>query len=195
MPYVVENVSGTPGLLSEPHKRNDTYKIVYAGYLAKERGLLELTEAVISLNRDDISLHLYGYGENIDWYLELAKNDSRFAYHGPYNNDMLYEILSKYDIGFIYYSTNSINNIFCAPNKFYDYIYSGLPVIGNDNYGIKRLANDLQLGCCNSDLVCALRDVIENYENYAKNVYELSKIDLQKKVVKTIQKIYNDICK
>ncbi|MPM58708.1 hypothetical protein SDC9_105541 [bioreactor metagenome] len=102
MPYVVENISGTPGMLNGVHKKGATCKLVYAGYLSKKRGLAELVEAVQKLGDfHDLSLDIYGAGENIDWFLSLAEIDPHFHYHGTYDNNQLPEILSQYDVGFI----------------------------------------------------------------------------------------------
>ena len=142
-----------------------------------------------------VSLDIYGSGNDITWYTDLVKIDSRFKYHGPYNNNDLFSILRQYDIGFIFYPNDTVNNKFCAPNKFYDYVYSGLPIIGNNNYGLRQLVADNKIGCCTDDLSEAIEDVIENYDGYSRNMFQLSQIDLQYNNSLIIQDIYKKVIK
>jgi glycosyltransferase involved in cell wall biosynthesis len=56
--------------------------------------------------------------------------------------------LANYDIGFAFYQNNNLNQYYCAPNKVYDYIVTGLPVITNSYPGLLDVVEKNGIGIC-----------------------------------------------
>ncbi len=63
-----------------------------------------------------------------------------------------YEDLASYtasaDVGILLYRNDCRNNYHCAPNKVFEYMMSGLPVVAPDFPGMSRLVAGEQVGIC-----------------------------------------------
>lgn len=53
--------------------------------------------------------------------------------------DCLYDILKTCDIGIIAYPNKGMNNIYCAPNKLYEYTQAGLPIIATYSLSLEAV--------------------------------------------------------
>lgn len=58
------------------------------------------------------------------------------------------ETIRKYHIGIALYKNNNLCNYYCAPNKVYDYLMSGVPVIANNYPGLLKVLEEGKLGVC-----------------------------------------------
>ena len=56
--------------------------------------------------------------------------------------------LRNYHIGLAFYRNINLNNYYCAPNKIYDYLMNGIPVITNDYPGLISVIESNQVGAC-----------------------------------------------
>lgn len=82
-------------------------------------------------------------------------------------------------IGFVCYQPNSLNNIFCAPNKIFEYSAYGLPMIANDIPGLKFTVEANKAGVTidpdNVDsIVRGIKQIEAGYDGYragAKRLY------------------------
>jgi peptidoglycan/xylan/chitin deacetylase (PgdA/CDA1 family)/glycosyltransferase involved in cell wall biosynthesis len=52
------------------------------------------------------------------------------------------------DIGVLFYRNNCRNNFYCAPNKLYEYMMMGLPVITCDYPGLRKVVEAEDIGVC-----------------------------------------------
>lgn len=191
LPFVIENYSGNPGQLIAPKKIDmSCIKVVYAGYISKARGLAEMISAVEQVRNTfgiNIELHIYGSGIDVDYFIQEASYNEYIYMHEKYSNNDLPNILKLYDIGFLYYPVTGINNIYCAPNKLYDYCYSGLPIVANENVGLIEKINRMGVGNCSQRLDQALKVVIDDYQLFSNNSFLVSKNDYMKEI-KTVMK-------
>jgi glycosyltransferase involved in cell wall biosynthesis len=64
-------------------------------------------------------------------------------------------LLEAYQIGIALYKNTNLNNYYCAPNKVYDYLMSGMAVIANDYPGLRKVLEDERLGACVSEVTPA----------------------------------------
>jgi glycosyltransferase involved in cell wall biosynthesis len=177
LPTYVMNISATSGAYEPsaaggkqlPHGKLD---VVYAGNLEADRGLLTLIDSFES-NRlnNSYNLHIYGSGAMLD-LLKAKAADPACDYlfvHGPYQNHDLNALLMNHHIGFISYPNDTPNNVFCCPNKIYDYARAGLPVAASFNEGLRYLLEKGGIGVCGDDLTAVLKDITANYRKYAEN--------------------------
>jgi glycosyltransferase involved in cell wall biosynthesis len=75
---------------------------------------------------------------------QLAKD--RFSALGRVPNDLLPSITVQADIGIVSYSYDGWNNLYCAPNKVFEYAFAGLPVIASSQPTLKSLVSELKIG-------------------------------------------------
>lgn len=108
-------------------------KIVYVGIFGRKRFLQEAFEAV--RGRDDIELHIGGFGEiESEVIQEAACNKNVFYYgHLPYAKTLALE--KQCDIMFAMYDPVIPNHQYSAPNKFYEALMLGKPIIMAHNTG------------------------------------------------------------
>lgn len=73
-------------------------------------------------------------------------------------------LIRKYHVGIALYKNNNLNNYYCAPNKVYDYLMSGVPVVANDYPGLKRVLEGGEVGACVAEV---------NLENFRTALEEI----------------------
>ncbi|MCQ4246368.1 glycosyltransferase WbuB [Stutzerimonas decontaminans] len=116
--------------------RSDDLLAVFAGTHGLANGLNAVLDAAAELkrrNREDIKLMLIGQGKLKAVLQERARHDrlDNVIFHDPVNKECLAGLMAGVDIGLqvlanvpaFYYGT--------SPNKFFDYIAAGLPVLNN----------------------------------------------------------------
>ena len=164
---------------------NNKIKVVYAGVLSKGRKLDLLVKTALKLG-DRYSIIIIGNG---DQTLELQKIIKELCIKnvfmlGAKNNTDLGNYISKCDIGYLYYPSTNLNNIYCAPNKIYEYTSLGLPILSNNNVTMTKEITDNEIGKVfienindklTIDEMC--KNIIEIYDNidkYKDNAYRFS---------------------
>jgi glycosyltransferase involved in cell wall biosynthesis len=108
--------------------------LMYQGWMADVgRGLLELVAGMAHV-RSDIHLVMMGYGE-----IELFKAAARAAGVServhllpPVPWDELVNWSAAADVGVIPYQPVDFNHRICSPNKLFEFISAGLPILAND---------------------------------------------------------------
>ncbi|MDD3106286.1 MAG: hypothetical protein PHP65_00575 [Bacilli bacterium] len=175
--------------------KKEILNIVYAGFISKSRKLIELID-IISKHSDKFSLHIYGYG---DYYDEVVKYLHMGAIknviiHGGYSQENLNNILSSYDVGYIYYPNTGLNNIFCEPHKIYDYAMNFLPMISFYNENLNSRFDKYQIGISNDELGKHLDDMYVNYKKYVNNICDFL-TEIEKLSVSNKNTVINSIFK
>lgn len=143
----------------ETFARTDSYstplKVIYLGALGDDRYTHELIEAGRSMT-DLIELDIVGFATPG----VMADLERRYGTAPAPNIRMLppvaYEkipsLLKNYQIGIALYKNTNLNNYYCAPNKIYDYLMSGMSVIANDYPGLRTVLEGGGLGACVEDV-------------------------------------------
>lgn len=77
-------------------------------------------------------------------------------------------------LGYVTYEPNSLNNIYCAPNKIFEYAAFGLPMIANDIPGLRYTIG--VSGACElvdptevNSIVNGIKKIENNYSKYKEN--------------------------
>lgn len=130
------------GLLDDPRKI-----VLYQGGLVPHRGLSQLIVAAREL--DDAVVVLLGWGKSEDELRRQIRRDGvedRVLIVAPVAQDELLAFTAGADLGVVPYQAAGLNNYFAAPNKLFEYIAVGLPVIGSDFPELRRFLEGLDLG-------------------------------------------------
>ncbi len=143
-PTVVQNAAEAPTAF-DPAQRctrlrvalgipNDRLILLYQGWMAPHRSLAELVLAMKAA-RSEIVLVLLGYGEYREELRQLAAQHGltervRFLDAVP-QEELLYYTMGA-DAGIIPYQAVDHNHLYCSPNKLYEFIVAGVPVLAND---------------------------------------------------------------
>ena len=111
-----------------------TIRLVYPGLIKAERFALSLIRRLGSIN--GISLDIYGEDRSGHATHQSAlantlsdNNIENIHLRGPYTSSSIVSILSQYHFAIFPYKLMRANIDFCLPNKFYQCIEAGLPLI------------------------------------------------------------------
>lgn len=120
--------------------------ICYQGVFSKDRDLRPLAQALAKLNQD-YTLVLLGR-DTQNCLPDLLGIYSRTMYLGEVTAPFHLYVTSYAHIGIAYYDESSLNNMFCAPNKIYEYTGFGIPVLGNCIPGLEYSIGASGAGVC-----------------------------------------------
>ena len=116
--------------------------ICYVGGLTKIRGISEVVEAAKKVN---VPIELAGSFESKRLEEEIINEE--VIYHGSINRDKVKIIFSRCFAGIINYLPAPNHNNAC-PNKLFEYMAAGLPVIASDFEAWKAIVEENKLGIC-----------------------------------------------
>jgi glycosyltransferase involved in cell wall biosynthesis len=172
--------------------------ILYMGVISPKRDLIPFFEAVEKLGEE---YHIVLLGRSLvnDGYLENVLN----RYNNVSHIDSLpapshLQVASWAYIGILSYSFSSLNNVFCAPNKIWEYSGFGIPLISNDVPGIENLLAKYRSGISinletvdSSIIMGAILNIDKNYNEFSDNAKVMFNECDYKKQLTTILKLLN----
>lgn len=109
------------------HFANNLLTLVYVGSFTADRCIMELIDGA---ERGIYNLNVAGYGDkNITERLNQLKGCPHIKYYGkvPYADGL--NIMYNSDIVYAMYSKRNPNHLYAAPNKYYEAMFIGKPII------------------------------------------------------------------
>lgn len=125
-------------------KNNKSFTLVYIGCITEIRGLTNIIKALELIDSDpDIKLILCGkfYPHDYEEKVRRLEGFRKVEYLGWIESDMVPELLSKCDAGIICFLPEP-NHIDSMPNKLFEYIAAGLPVIASNFPAWRSIIDD-----------------------------------------------------
>ncbi len=107
--------------------------IVFQGHFKPGRGLIQLIESMKLL--DKVHLVLIGGGEIENDIREKIVNfdlQSKVSLIGYIPTDQLITTTSRADLGVVLFEKTSLNYTYALPNKFFEYIMAGIPILASN---------------------------------------------------------------
>jgi len=147
--------------------------IIYQGMIRAERDLEGL--CTVLKERSEFSLIVMGPETP---YLQKLLAISKAILYIPFVAPPYHlHITSHAHIGVLSYNHSSLNNIFCAPNKLWEFSNFKLPMLGNKIPGLYNTIELNKMGKCadfndRESINSALSDILENYDTFAENALE-----------------------
>lgn len=132
------------GSLSKTIESTDKVKIAYIGILQDYRLLKEITEVVA--DSKDIEFHIGGFGKYEGYFLEMAKKHKNIFFYGCLSYDRTLALEKQCDVMLAIYDPSIENHRFAAPNKFYEALFLGKPVIMVKGTGMSQIVETQNLG-------------------------------------------------
>ena len=157
-------------LVDKAHKEGKKV-ILYSGIFLRERKIDTIIQAV-ERNAEKYVIALIG--KSSEYLEELLEKYSSARYLGFVTPPKHLSMVECADIGILTYvsDSESINPVFCAPNKIWEYAKYGIPMICNDIPGLKYSVEYNGFGyCCDIDDV---NDISEKLNKICENYGELS---------------------
>lgn len=140
------------------------YDYVYCGVLGEHRLIKEIFDGYNE--NSDLKFAIAGYGNYSEKAKELSKKYDNFKYFGPLKYEEVLKLESKGMLISAIYEPTIRNHKLCAPNKFYEAMGLGKPVVVCKETGIDLIVEDNDIGkvinynC--DEFFKALRELKEN---------------------------------
>jgi len=156
-------VSNTPPLDkfkgSTHEHRGNQLRIVYVGFLSKLRGLDLLIEGAAHYiksqgSADAIRIDIIGKGAQKEKLIALSKElgiSDSVIIHGWLEQDQVDELMAQANVGALTYRVCGHWN-HTIPNKIFDYMLAGLPVLATEVIPIARILRETDSGLVCKDL-------------------------------------------
>ncbi len=119
---------------------------LYQGGLSSGRGIELMLEAFSHLNNRNSILVVMGDGPLKENVIEYTKLNSNIYYHSAVGLDVLPRYTESADFGILFYEDVCLNHRYCSPNKMFEYLMAGLPVVVSNLFEMKRLVKKFDLG-------------------------------------------------
>jgi hypothetical protein len=162
---------------------SDIIRLVYQGDMSLARRIDMFISAMKYLD-EQFELLLIGDGPDIQILKQKAKSEGikdKVIFIDKVSRDYLYNILKTCDIGIIAYPEKGMNNIYCAPNKLYEYTQAGLPIIATYSLSLETIINIYKIGVMVGsnqqinknlvkDIVAKINYLVKNYRQFKINI-------------------------
>jgi glycosyltransferase involved in cell wall biosynthesis len=143
----VKVIRNVPFLKSDITTRKNEKIIVYQGALNVGRGIELMIEAMNYL--PETKLWIIGRGDVQDYLEQLAKEQaaaSRIIFKGFIPLNELYQYTAQASLGLSLEEDLGANYRYSSPNKIYDYIQAGIPVLVSDLPEMNALITEYGVG-------------------------------------------------
>lgn len=127
-------------------KENDRISIGFVGLLRYPRTFLPMLDFVAE-NSSKFVLHVYGDGPLRQIVEQCSAERENIHYHGPFSYpDDLEKIYKSIDVSWVVYDNTDLNVRLALPNKLYESIYFGVPLVVSNNTYLSEIVTQKQLG-------------------------------------------------
>jgi glycosyltransferase involved in cell wall biosynthesis len=186
-PYEIEDLSSIDSLELEKDILNiikNKRIILYQGIISKDRPLIPVALALKELD-SDVYFAIMGSADNS--FIKEIKKIYDKTIHIPHIEAPRHLAITKYaSIGIANYDLHILNNIFCAPNKIFEYSKFGIPMLVSNNIGLKETVGLNKCGECVDfndigQIKEAIKKILNNPHSYSQNAADFySSVDLLK---------------
>ena len=160
--------------------------VLFQGGLIAGRNLEALVDAMAFVTTPAVHLAFLGDGAltgKLSRRAETLGIGSRVHFHPAVAQDGLLHYTASADLGVIPYQPTCLNNLYCTPNKLFEYVAAGVPMLATDLPELRRLiaGNDIGLMIDTASpaaIARAIDNVIgdrERLEQLRSNVTEVRK--------------------
>ena len=124
-------------------QRDNVLTIFYAGVLSFNSGLIQVCEAIKHMK--DIRLVVAGYGPQERWFRSFFKKYHNAVFLGKIPHHKVISMTLSADVIVVLRKPVSVSR-FSNPNKFFEALMCGKPVIVSKGTGIDRVVQNYQCG-------------------------------------------------
>lgn len=194
-PYVIMNCEDikpikTSNILRKKFNISQNKKIIlYQGGFAKGRGLFNLIKAMEFLP-DNFILVILGNGDIKEELKKLTKElklNKKIIFVPAVSMEELPSYTTSADLGVLPYEKVSLNNYYCLPNKIFEYMSAGLPVVASNFPELKKIIQQEKIGYVfdetnPQDIADKIRLIFADRNSY---------LQMKENTLKTVENKYN----
>lgn len=154
--HVILNAERGDGPISKSDRFHQLFSLapgarilLLQGGLSAGRNLESLVEAMGHVRDPSVVLVVLGDGLLLRRLQSIARRPAltgRVFFHSAVPQHELLAWTMAADAGVIPYQSICLNNHFCTPNKLFEFIAAGIPMLGSDLPEIRRFVQDGQIG-------------------------------------------------
>lgn len=159
---------------------NNKLKLVYVGNFCHDRWLIELAESVCKL-KEKVELHIGGFGGLSNEINEIAKTTNNIYTYGKMKYFDVLKLEKECDCIVALYETHLANHIYAAPNKFYEALAIGKPLLMIKNSGMSEIVEEENIGIT----------MDATFESFSTSIDKLLELKKDKKLPKKMIEIFN----
>lgn len=169
-PIVMPNI--IPEDMAPEEKNRERRKtVIYQGKIYRERDIRPFVKVIKERYPE---WQFVVMGQDYEFIKEIKKVNSEIKYIKNINPPLHLEETMKASVGIIYYDYSNMNNVFCAPNKLWEYARYGIPVICNDMPGIETYIKQWNCGISvknmeEEEIYEAMAKITSQYSYYSGN--------------------------
>lgn len=119
-------------------------KIVYAGILSDGRFIKEVASIVVRYH--DVEFHIGGFGKYEEYFKEISQEYDNIFFYGKLKYSDVLQLENACDIMIALYDPKVPNHYYAAPNKFYEAMMLGKPIIMVKNTGMDEIVSKHNIG-------------------------------------------------
>ncbi len=157
---------------------------LYQGGLTKGRGIEILLEAFSQIQDKNNVIVFMGYGNLQEQVIQYAKNKENIYFHKAVSSDILLNYTSSADFGISTIEDTCLSYKYCLPNKMFEYIMAGLPVLTSNLVEMKKIVNQYNIGAVVEE------NSVEGIIEGIKKIIKLEKGELHKNL-EEVKEIFN----
>jgi glycosyltransferase involved in cell wall biosynthesis len=179
--------------------RNDQNIFIYQGGLSKGRGIEILLDAFEKVSSDKNVLVCMGYGPLENLIEEKSRLSNSIFFHPAVSPQVLLKYTSSADYGIAFIEDTCLSYRYCLPNKIFEYLMAGLPVLVSNLYEMKRLVEAHQVGIVTGEnSVKSFKQGVEmsinqNHQKTVENVIKAREFFSWETQEKVLKEVYRDI--
>jgi glycosyltransferase involved in cell wall biosynthesis len=119
---------------------------IYQGSLSRGRGIELLLNSFEKLRNSRNHIVFMGKGELEEKIVQFCNTNPNMHFCPSVKMEHILEYTSSADVGICLTDTSCLNHIYCLPNKFFEYINAGIPVITTELYELSKIIQKFQIG-------------------------------------------------
>ncbi len=149
--------------------------IVYQGCVSKERDLRPFIGALAKMDKS-VTMRIVGGGDGLNYFKQYTHErnlEAKVVFTGRLPYDKLLNESLEGKIGILVYPMEGLNNLYCSPNKIYEYAQAGLPMLVSPQPFLKYMINKYHIGEIleypfnEDDIAFKANKILSNYESYS----------------------------
>ncbi|WP_263834076.1 methyltransferase domain-containing protein [Sulfurospirillum oryzae] len=159
--------------------RKEQKIVLFQGGYSPNRNLELFVKSAKYIKDNSIVLVLMGFG-NFEQVLEnIAKEDKtineKVFFFPAVDQSVLLEYSASADVGIIPYPHIDLNSFYCTPNKLFEFIQAGLPIIANDSPELNKFVQTYNIGHSykindEKDIARMIDSYFEENKDYKQNL-------------------------
>lgn len=168
----------------------DKFIVLYQGIITPDRPLDKIAKALSNIGDENIVFTIMGQASE-EYKKELSLYYNHIEFMGYIPSPQHLEVTKIANVGIANYDYSCLNNLFCAPNKIYEYAKFGLPMLTSQNIGLTETVGRFGAAECVDfndvkQIEIGIKKIKDNYNSYVNNAYKFYNHTDNFETIKTI---------